>query len=432
MEEKKETIKNFFKLDDNAQQPPQKVLSLLEDFRKSIPTLEREHKIPFILFQDGKSGGYYIECHIEGKVAVPLMDYDAVLDPDQQEEFRANRALKPWHTAFKVMQSDAKKGRQFSDIITEYDKSYQSDKPLKVFGGQHRGKSIEEATNKEISRYHGFRIFFGLSMKQRGEIIQISNTNIQISPDLLDRVSETQMRSGLRHWCQEVGLLKKNQDFADSKNVEGIVTVKLARTFVVNFFEGKEFKGNIDGNVFNPYICKSGAIVDEKYYKLLQINGKDIWKDKSLFEAGKNFSFLHKKQMEMIDKNPELKNIKEFRIKALSAAVVSSWALVAGLLQKDSKRLAKHYAIPNLVKDRDPLNAKEMSIAKHHTDDPTYRGLGTRSTRKDKGRLVQLFLLNSTKESKKGLSKEMIEAAIKGYEALLAIEEKKKAESKIK
>lgn len=432
MKNKKETIKNLFILDDNAKHPMPKVLSLLEDFRKNIPTLESKQKIPLVLFQDGKNGGYYIECHIEGKVAVPLMDYDAVLDPDQQEEFRANRALKPWHVAFIIMQSDAKKGRQFSDIITEYDKSYQSDQPLKVFGGQHRGKSIEEANNKGISRYHGFRIFFGLTMEQRGEIIQISNTNIQISPDLLDRVSETQIRSGLRQWCQEIGLLKKKKDFADSKNVEGVVSVKLARTFVVNFFNGKEFKGSTDESVFNPYVCNSGTIVDENYYKLLKLNGKNIWKDKSLFEAGKNFSFLHKKQMEMIDGNPELKNIKEFRIKALSAAVVSSWALVAGLIQKDSKRLARHYAMPKIKKDRDPLNAKEMSISKHHTDDPTYRGLGARSTKKDKGRLVQLFLLNSKKESKKGLSKEMIEAAIKGYEAILAIEEKEKAESKIK
>ncbi len=432
MEEKKETIKNFFILDDNAKHPHPKILSLLEDFRKNIPALESKHKIPFILFQDGKNGGFYIECHIEGKIAVPLMDYEAVLDSDQQEEFRANRALKPWHVAFIVMQSDAKKGRQFSDIITEYDKSYQSDQPLKVFGGQHRGKSIEEANNKGVSRYHGFRIFFGLTMDQRGEIILISNTNIQISPDLLDRVSETQIRSGLRQWCQEIGLLKKKKDFADSKNVEGVISVKLARTFVVNFYNGKEFKGSIDESVFDPYVCKSGAIVDEKYNKLLKVNGKDIWKDKSLFEAGRNFAFLHKKQMEMIDGNPNLKSIKEFRIKALSAAVVSSWAIVAGLIQEDSKRLTRHYAMLKIRKDRDPLNAKEMSIAKHHTDDPTYRGLGARSTKKDKGRLVQLFLLNSKKESKKGLSKEMIEAAIKGYEAILAVEEKEKAESKIK
>ena len=432
MEDIKKIKENWFKLDNKSHKPPPEILNLLEYFRKNIATLENKLKIPFILFQDGKSRGYYIECHIEGKVAAPLMDYDAVLDPDQQEEFRANRALKPWHIAFIAMQNDAKKGRQFSDIITEYDKSYKSDLPLKVFGGQHRGKSIEEAINKGISRYHGFRVYFGLTMEQRGEIIQISNTNIQISPDLLDRVSETQIRSGLRRWCKEVGLLKNKQDFADSKNVEGIITVKLARTFVVNFYDGKEYKGNIDENVFNPYICKSGYIVDENYDRLLKAIGKEIWENKSLFEAGKNFAFLHKKQMEMIDANPELKNIKEFRVKALSAAVVSSWSFVVGLLQRDSKRLERHYTIPKIRKDRDPLNAEEMSIAKHHTDDPTYRGLGTRSTKKDKGRLVRLFLFNSNIERKKGLSKDVIEAGIKGYEAILTVEEKEKAERKAK
>jgi hypothetical protein len=431
MKEKK-IESSSFKLDQNAQEPDQTILSLINNFRENIPTLESNNNIPFILFQDGKSGGYYIECHIEGKIAAPLMDYDAVLDPEQQEEFRANRALKPWHTAFIAMQNDAKKGRQFNDIIAEYDSSYKSEMPLKVFGGQHRGKSIEEANNKGISRYHGFRVYFGLSIDQRGEIIQISNTNIQISPDLLDRVSETQLRSGLREWCEKVGLLKSKQDFADSKNLEGLITVKLARTFVVNFFEGREFKGDFDEAVFTPYVCESGAIADEEYSKLLDEKGKKIWEDKALIEAGKNFAFLHKKQMEAIEIDPELKNMKEFKTKALSAALISSWAYVAGLLQNHLDRLTRHCAIPKSIKDKDPLNAREMSIAKHHSDEPTYRGLGTRSSKKDKGRLVQLFLLNSKTESKKGLSKEMIEAAIKGYEAIVAHEEAEKAKSKIK
>lgn len=429
---KKELKQETLILDPNANKPDEKIIGFIEDFRNNIQTLENTKNIPLVLFQDGKSKGFYVECHIEGKVAVPKMDFDAVLDPEQQEEFRANRALKPWHVAFIQMQVDAKKGRQFSDIITEYDTSYQPEKPLKVFGGQHRGKSIEEAMKKGINRNHGFRVYLGLSIEQRGEIIQTSNTNIQISPDLLDRLSETQMRSGLRKWCQEIGLLINNQDFADSKNTEGIITVKLARTFVVNFIDGRSHKGETIDRVFNPYICSSGAIADERYCKLLDEKGKDLWKDKALYEAGKNFTQLHFRQMEMIDNDPDLSKIKEFRTKALSTSIVASWALVAGLLQPDSEKLNKHYNIPKEAKKNDPLNAKEMSVSKHHTDDPTYRGLGTRSGKKDKGRLVQLFLLNSRTESKKGISKEMIEAAIKGYEASLAIEEKEKAEKKIK
>ncbi len=51
------------------------------------------------------------------------------------------------------------------------------------------------------------------------------------------------------------------------------------------------------------------------------------------------------------------------------------------------------YSIP------DPLNAVEMSKFKHDLDPPTYRGLGTRSSLKDRQRIAQLFLAKSLHES---------------------------------
>ena len=42
------------------------------------------------------------------------------------------------------MESDALKGRSFEDLVIEYDTSYKADRPLKVFGGQHRIEAIKE------------------------------------------------------------------------------------------------------------------------------------------------------------------------------------------------------------------------------------------------------------------------------------------------
>jgi len=415
-------------LDDNASKPPEGVLEIFREFRSEMPTLESERKLPFVLLQDGKSKAYYIECHIIASVAIPLVDLDAVLDPEEQEQFRLQRELQPSNPAFIRMCSDAVENRQFSDIIAEYDTSYRPEAPLKILGGQHRTEAIKRALeNSEISRYHGFRVYFGLTVDQRNEIAQVANTNIAISPDLIDRMQETVRGPQLRNFFHKVGLLEPNEDFADRKNPEGKITVRLARTFIVNFFEGKKNKDvKLEDSFFTPYVCKSGQ-EDPKY---LFIIDKKIWQDSDLLEAGTNFASLHKKQMMVVAQDPEL-NKSEFRNKAISMAVLSSWAFVAGLLQNKKDALRKLFSLPKLSGDKDPLVAKFMSESSHPKDPPTYRGLGTRYTVEDRGRVTEMFIQYASSSSKQ-ITRAIIESAIMSHEAKVALAKAKEAREKVR
>lgn len=81
-----------------------------------------------------------------------------------------------------------------------------AEKPIKIYGGQHRANSIEEAARVNIQRYHGFRVYFGLTVNQRNEIAQVSNSNINVPLDLFDKMQETVLGPELRYWCRSVGL----------------------------------------------------------------------------------------------------------------------------------------------------------------------------------------------------------------------------------
>ena len=407
--------------------PEESLNNLILEFRANVPTLEASRRMPFMLLQDGKSLAYYIECHLKATDAIPLVDLDAVLDPEEQEQFRLQRELQVTNSAFIRMCADAVERRQFADIIAEYDSSYRPETPLKILGGQHRIEAIKRALEgDEVSRYHGFRIYFGLTTNQRNEIAQVANTNIAISLDLLDRMQETVRGPQLRNYCHEVGLLDPTEDFADRKNPDGKITVRLARTFVVDFYEGKNSSGsNIEQSVFVPYVCKSGQ-EDSRYLTIIQ---KDIWKDGALLEAGTNFAELHRKQFATVKQDPELDN-PEFRNKAISMAVLSSWAFTAGLLQGKPELLQKLYSLPRASGGQDPLNAKAMSESKHPKDPTTYRGLGTRFGTDDRGRITEMFIQYSTKGTSI-ISKKLIESAIMRYEAKVALEKADEAEQRV-
>jgi hypothetical protein len=415
-------------LGENTPKPSGIVDALIAEFRDGIVTLESRMKLPFVLLQDGKSQAYYVECHIQASIAIPLIDLDATLDPEEQEQFRLQRELQPNNPAFLRMCSDAIENRHFSDVIAEYDYSYRPEIPLKVLGGQHRVEAIKRAfENNSISRYHGFRIYFGLSVDQRNEIAQIANTNIAISPDLIDRMQETVRGPKLRHFCHKTGLLAPNDDFADRKSPEGKLTVRLARTFVVNFFEGEKNKNkDLEKDVFVPYVCKSGQD-DPKYLSVLH---KDVWNDPGLIEAGTNFANLHKKQMLSAAQDPEL-NKSEFRNKAVSMAVLASWAIASGLLQNKKEALKKLYLLPKYSGDKDPLAAKFMSESSHPKDPPTYRGLGTRYSVEDRGRVTEMFLQYAQSSAIRRISKTLIESAIMSYEAKLSTLKAKELRKKI-
>src|SRR5262249_1248838 len=153
--------------------------------------------------------------------AAPLCDLNAKLDASNPESLRANRELLTGHTTYRAMVSDAKKGREFNDIIVEYDTSYESTKPLKVWGGQHRISAITEAANK-VNRYHGFRIYFHLSKSQRSDLALVSNTNMNVSKDTFDRIiEETRYGNRLRDCARNINLLGQTDDFPDSRGTAG-------------------------------------------------------------------------------------------------------------------------------------------------------------------------------------------------------------------
>ncbi len=384
------------------------LLKEVQAFLKEVNTLESNKKFTVVIYQDGKSKGYYIKCNISAETLCPLLDINAKLVSTDRDSFRANRELLLDNNTYKRMVADAKEGREFNDVIVEYNKEYSPEKPLKIWGGQHRVKAIQEAYNdSKISRYHGFKVFFHLSKQQRTEIALISNTNIAVSNDLFDRLQEeTIVGVKLRGWCFQVGLLKKEEDFPDQGSRSERITVKLARTFITNFFKGKERANELNGqdldkNIYEPYLCESGVDLDPEYENIINTYGPIIWDDKSLLEAGKAFAELHNIQYSVVKGGKGIVNRKGFRNKAMTESVISSWAYVAGLLQNNHQRLKNHYSIPKTSKAvPDPLNAKEMSTFRHDTDDPTYRGLGTRSAIKDRQRMAQLFLAGSLEKDK--------------------------------
>lgn len=419
-----------FALDKRITSIPASAEVSLEKFLRDVEIIEVDKKTLPIVFQDKKSGAFYIECHILASVAEPLLDTDAVLDPEEQVQYRANRTLQPQHRAFQQMMKDAELGRQFSDLVAEYNTSYKSARPIKILGGQHRVSAISNALEKKIDRPHGFRIYFDLNEIQRNEIAQISNTNIAIPVDLLDRMQETILKSGLRAWCQKVGLLKKNEDFADKKNPEGDITVRVARSFVVNFFDGKKMRYDSE-KLYEPHLCSAGSSeIDPKYRNLVETEKNRLWLDNDLIGAGEAFASLHKRQKEAIAADKSLSKYAEFRTKAITPAVVSAWALLAGALSKTDKK--KQVKLFNLSKipGGDPLNASGLSKAKHHTDPDTYRGVGTRTDKKERARIAEVFI-QFIESSQNVIKTKIIDLALKSYHAKIATQDVENARKKI-
>jgi hypothetical protein len=407
--------------------PPSNIKKMIANFYSEIESFESKNDHPFFLLQDGKSEAYYVDCHLSASIISDKLDYEASLDPEEQDDIKANRSLLPLHKLFLKMQDDAKKGRQFNDIIVEYmPTGNRADKPLKIYGGQHRAKSIEESYKVGINRYHGFRVFFGLSIAQRNDIAQVSNANINVPMDLLDRMQETVIGPQLRNWCKSVGLLSK--EFAEKKNNEGIITARLARTFVINFYFGRDNKDELSNRAFYNL---AGNEANEKYLNLSHEERIKLLEDSSLKEAGKYFAKLHKKQMETIKKDAELSKTTEFKTKCLTPSIISAWAFTSGLLQINKKRLDKFYKLPDKTKSKNPLSAKEMSEYKHQSDLKTYRGLGTRTDKKERGKLIELFLLYSEKQEPT-ITHYLIDAAVTNYLTFSLEEERKKKLSRVK
>jgi len=369
------------------------------EFLDKVSTLEAKHQVPIIVLQDGTQGAYYIKCSLLASDAAKLCDLNAKLVANKPESLRANRELMLSKSTYLKMEEDAATGREFNDIIVEYTTEYDPATPLKVWGGQHRISAISRTGKSD--RYHGFRVYFNLSKNQRSDLALISNTNIAVSNDTFDRmVEETTFGNKLRKWCQIVGLLGENEDFPDTGARSEKITVKRARSFVVNFYLGKErgkqlTSEELDLKVYEPYLASTGVIIDQRYAEVMRDN--DILAGEDLITAGKKFVTLHKVQYKAVTSGQSgVANRKAYRNKAFVESVLCGWSYVAGLLQSHPERLENHYRLPKTTsKVPDPLNAQEMSEFKYDSDPPTYRGLGTRSSAKDRQRIAQLFLAKS-------------------------------------
>lgn len=411
-----------------ADLPPAPIMEAIEDFHRQLDTLEKPKHWPYVLFKDEKAGCYFIECHIRSGAISEFIDFDASTDFEEQEDYRINREMVVNHPAFIQMQEDARGGRQFADIVVEWNADYRPDQPLKLLGGQHRCESIKLAQDIQPNRYHHFRVYFGLSKDQRVEVARITNTSIAISNDLLDRMQENLLGPELREWCQEVGLLHAGQDFADRRTRVGVINVRLARTIIVNYLQGKEFNGDM-AEVHEPYYCKAGPEVDKVYlHKRSQY--PNLWNDTAFRKMGRKLARLHEKQNEASKDDDELRTKSEFRNKVITPAVLSAWTYVSGLLQKDAESLDAHYELPDdKLPSSDPLNALAMSRAKSKTDQANYRGLGARTDQRERGRLVEVFLIHSEPMYRKsGLPVKLLSAAIARYEVKVAEKDRRVAE----
>jgi hypothetical protein len=412
---------------------PTDALQEIEEFAKSVPTYEVKSHLSLLVFLDSKSGAFYCECHISAKDIVDKMDPDAVIDPELQEEFRANRELEPDNFYFLQMVEDARKGRTFSDIVIEYNTGYKESNPLKILGGQHRMEAIKRALEEDnVDKVHGIKVYFNLNKDQRAETMRISNTNISVSSDLRDRIEEQRLEPAgmLRNFCYVTGLLKKGEDFGDKKRFaeEFNPTVRMIRSLLVNFYEGRQYKNDLDKDAVIPYLCKSGRDTDEKYVKVFaKFKPKGSFDDPELIEAAKSFAKLHDVQFKkaaIIEGTAK----KQYQIKAYNLAIVTSWAYAAGALCRHPNRLKKLYSLPDLSGKEDPLNAKAMARAKHKNDSESYRGLGTREDAKERGRLLSLWL-NYSNSDKPKITEQMCNAAIDTFHSnadSIAAEEKRK------
>lgn len=103
--------------------------------------------------------------------------------------------------------------------------------------------------------------------------------------------------------------------------------------------------------------------------------------------------------------------------------------LCGRLLSENDVRRIRHFELPEHSK-KDPLNAEALASARHKSDPENYRGLGTRTDAKERGRLIELFYLQA--EEGKEITKAHINLALSKYFAKQANLEVQKIEKKVR
>jgi len=396
-----------------------------KDFSAFLETFEPLEAPHVMLLTDHRTNARYCECHIKASKLIALGTTDVPLDPDEQPDYRANRELVENAPAYARMIEDANLRRSFSNIVAEYTTEFEKDWPLKIIGGQHRFQAIKLALDGGTDEYHGVKVYFDLNMDQRLDVQLISNTNIAISGDLFDRMHETVMGPELRQWCQTVGLLETGQDFADRRIRGGPISVQLARTFILNYFAGiKVDAKKFDVTETTPELCSTGQRDDE--WEALRKSNSKLWEDKALKRAGQEFAALVNAQRSAFTKG-KTRVSPDYPEKATNPAILASWAYVAGMIHNNEVRLKRHYSLA-ATKGHDPLNAAALAKGRHKTDPENYRGLGYRTDAKERGRLTELFFLQTEKGD--GITKSIIDVAIAKFHAKQAALEVEKLKAK--
>ena len=389
------------------------VEALIREFHEECAPLEKPKQLLHLV--DERIDAHFCECHLVGSVICRSGMTGAPMDPDEQPEYKANRDIDEDSAAFQKMKDDARLRRSFSNLIAEWRKDADSDEPLKIIGGQHRFEAIRLALGHGVDVYHGVKVYFALDLQQRVDVQLISNTNIDISGDFIDRVLETGKGSELRTWCQTVGLLEKDTQFTDSYVRRGPISVRMARTFITNYFLGTGFDTKDFGNrATTPMLYKPGSGTEE--WEKTKSEHPDLWNDAGLMTAGREFAALIKAQRDAFSSpKGKGKHPSDYPEKALNLAIIGAWAFVAGVLQKNHERLKRHFDLKNWSA-HDPLNAAALATAKHAPTDPeNYRGLGSRTDPQERGRFAELFFMQA--EEGKGINKKWVDSAIKQYHA---------------
>jgi hypothetical protein len=391
-------------------------------FMEEFTPLEAPH---VLLLTDHRTSARYCECHIKANKLITLGTTDVPLDPEEQADYRANREIVENAPAYARMIDDAKQRRSFSNVVAEFTTEFDKDHPLKIIGGQHRYEAIKIALQGGTDELHGVKVYFDLNMDQRLDVQLISNTNIAISGDLFDRMHDTVMGPQLRDWCQSVGLLDEGHDFSDRRMRGGAISVQLARTFIMNYFDGMKIDSKkFDTTESTPELCATGQRDSE--WENLRIAKPDLWKDAGLKLASTAFAALIKAQRAAFE-GVKSKPRPDYPEKASNPAILASWSYIAGMMHKNDVRLKRHYALAATA-GRDPLNAAALANGRHKTDPPNYRGLGYRTDAKERGRLTELFFLQTEKGD--GITKANIEVAIAKFHAKQAVLEVGKLEAK--
>ena len=190
---------------------------------------------------------------------------------------------------------------------------------------------------------------------------------------------------------------------------------------------GKEIDPTkFDQSVTTPTISKTGA--DDPEWKNLKEKHAKMWEDPGMRDAGREFTALAEAQRNFFtDPETARRTNIDFAEKVSNYAVLSAWAYTAGILSRNQTRLKRHFSLRN-AKGKDPLNAVALARGRHRTDPENYRGLGYRTDPKERGRLVELFFLQA--EKGEGISKALIDLAIKNYHAKQASSEVWEAEAR--